>query len=86
LLQFNALQEQGQNVPKTGKKSLSLKKNRGNSIGGLYEAAPDFYVRYQTDVFGIRPTIRAHSGYRSRIPLAIFFDARPGPGFPGTDE
>jgi hypothetical protein len=50
------LQEQGQCVPNPGKKSLSLKRTPGTLICGLYELKPDFYVRYQTDMFGIRPT------------------------------
>jgi hypothetical protein len=44
----------------------------GTLICGLYEATPDFYVRYQTDMFGIRPTAPSDSGYCSASPSAIF--------------
>jgi hypothetical protein len=47
----------------------------GLSICGLYELRPDFYVRYQTDMFGIRPTPLPKHRYRSASPSATFLDA-----------
>jgi hypothetical protein len=57
------------------KKSLPLKMAfhfGGLRLCGLYGAAPDFYVRYQTVMFGIRPTAPADSVYGSASPIPFF--------------
>lgn len=54
------------------KKSLSLKRTGDVSFCGLYELKPDFYVRYQTDMFGIRPTTATNPDIVPRVPSSIF--------------